>query len=562
MASRWSTRAATRRLLTAAIVVLALAVASGLAATSGRAARRVAAPPLQLPILQSTSFVQNFNPFSAGALQSKAIIYEPLYIVSYVNNSKATPWLATSYRWSKDVKTLTFTMRNGVEWSDGQPLTAEDVYYTIMLGKNNPALDMAGLWGSLGLKSVTVSGNQVALHFKTADESRFAQIVNNLYILPKHIWAAQSDPTHWTNPNPVGSGPFTEVQNFQGQSYTLGANPHYWNQANVKVPAVTFTQYATQDAIALALTSGAADWATAFIASAESVFDAKSGYNHHYFSNRAVPIVLYVNAKKYPFSLPVFRQALSLAINRKALWMNAEYGYEPPATITGLNGLWPKWQDPTISNSLAQYNPAKAKRMLLSAGFKMKGGKLLDPKGHPISINLGVPTGWTDWIAMQQILAQDFKAIGINANANIEQFPQWFDDQNKGHFDLQVSGAPYAPTPYGLYNGMMGSEWLKPAGVDASNNYGRFSSPAFDKLAAEFRVTTNLKKQHAIVDQMEKLYVAQLPTIPLVVGALWEEYSTRHYIGFPNAANYYADGRELAAPDMLLVFTHLQPITG
>jgi peptide/nickel transport system substrate-binding protein len=554
----------TRRSTALAGVLALVCATSSLLTSPALPASGTALPALQLPVLQSTSFVLNFNPFSAGALPSKGTIYEPLYVVSYVNNGRATPWLATSYAWSKDLKTLTFTIRQGVKWSDGQPFTAKDVYYTIMLGKTNAAFDMAGLWSSLGLQSVSLVGaDKVALHFATRDVTIFPQLVDNLYILPEHIWSQQRDPLHWTNPDPVGTGPFTQVENFQGESYTLAKNPYYWDGSQVVVPALTFTQYSTQDAITLALKSGAADWASAFIDNVGKVFDAANPqYDHHYFSNHAVPIVLYVNVKKYPFSLVAFRQALSMAINRAAIYRNAEYGYEPPANITGLNGLWSTWQDPAIPNTLAQYQPKAAKQVLLQAGFTYKGTTLLDPQGHPVALSLGVPTGWTDWIAMQQILAQDFQALGIQATVKVEQVPEFFNNQNNGTFDLQVAGAPYAATPYGYYDGMMGSEWLKPIGTAAGNNFGRYSDPAFNALTAKFRVANSAAKQRAIAYQMELMYVQQLPTIPLVIGALWEEFSTRHYTGFPDAANPYADGRPLASPpDTLLVFTHLRPTT-
>src|SRR5579875_2017305 len=135
-------------------------------------------PPLLLPVLQSTTFVRNFNPFSSNALDNKGSIYEPLYIVTYVNDGKQTPWLATAYQWSKDLKTLTFTIRQGVKWSDGQPLTAKDVYYTLMQAKKNPAFDAAGLWTSLGATSANMVGaDKVAIHFKTADVTRFPLLV-------------------------------------------------------------------------------------------------------------------------------------------------------------------------------------------------------------------------------------------------------------------------------------------------------------------------------------------------------------------------------------------------
>ena len=179
----------------------ASAPSSGLASTSST--------PLVMVPGPVPSFVRNFNPFAPNPLQpTLAGVYEPLYIVSYVNHSKVTPWLATSEKWSTDLQTLTFTIRHGVTWSDGKPLTASDVYFTLNFGKTNPALDKAGLWGPRGLaSSVTMSGDTVSIHFKRVDVSVFPSLVNNVYIVPAHIWSRVKDPLNWTNPNPVGTGP-------------------------------------------------------------------------------------------------------------------------------------------------------------------------------------------------------------------------------------------------------------------------------------------------------------------------------------------------------------------
>ena len=127
-------------------------------------------------------------------------------------------------------------------------------------------------------------------------------------------------------------------------------------------------------------------------------------YFHYFYSTANVPAMLYLNTTKSPYSLVAFRQALSMAINRLALQNNAEYGYEPAAHITGLSGLWPSWIDKSVSNALAQYDIAAARKMLASAGFHRQGARLTDPNGHAISLDINVPAGWTDWIAASQIM--------------------------------------------------------------------------------------------------------------------------------------------------------------
>ena len=81
-----------------------------------------------------------FSPFnSAVQALSAGFVYEPLVFVDSLENGKTTPWLASSFAWSDNNKVLTFTIRKGVKWSDGKPMTAADVVFTFNLLKKNPA---------------------------------------------------------------------------------------------------------------------------------------------------------------------------------------------------------------------------------------------------------------------------------------------------------------------------------------------------------------------------------------------------------------------------------------
>jgi peptide/nickel transport system substrate-binding protein len=113
-------------------------------------------PPATTAVLQRTdigqSFVRNFNPFASRPLvPTLAGIYEPLMIYNMAKG-ELVPWLADKYAFSADNKTLTFTLHDGVKWSDGQPLTARDVAFTYNLLKNT-----SGLQGP-GLQAVGASG--------------------------------------------------------------------------------------------------------------------------------------------------------------------------------------------------------------------------------------------------------------------------------------------------------------------------------------------------------------------------------------------------------------------
>src|SRR4051812_44151484 len=130
-----------------------------------------------------------FNPFNpAVQFLTLGFVYEPLVYVNALQNSKETPLLAKAYTWAPDKKSITFTIRDGVKWSDGQPMTADDVAFTFNLMKEKPALDLTALWSSI-LTDVTATGNQVKMTFKAAAAPYFYYFADQVGIVPKHIWS-------------------------------------------------------------------------------------------------------------------------------------------------------------------------------------------------------------------------------------------------------------------------------------------------------------------------------------------------------------------------------------
>ena len=115
--------------------------------TSAATDHAAAGTSVTISIEQGATWTCGFNPFSGNLIDwSFGTVYEPLVFVDAMKSGSATPWLASKYAWSNHNKTITFTIRPHVKWSDGKPLTAADVLFTFQLIKKNSALDLQAVW--------------------------------------------------------------------------------------------------------------------------------------------------------------------------------------------------------------------------------------------------------------------------------------------------------------------------------------------------------------------------------------------------------------------------------
>src|SRR4051794_27355888 len=380
------------------------------------------------------AFVRNFNPYTATSLPSGAFVrgafYEPLVIATVAGGGHLYPWLASSWKWSNANKTLTLSLRKGVKWSDGKPLTSADVVYSLTAGKQDKAMDMIGFTKpDSNVVSIAAKGLYgVVIRLKTVDSQFIPAVLNSQsFIVPKHIWTGVSDPANFTNPNPVGSGPFNAISKFTTQDYVLNKNTHYWLKGSPKIPCLEYVQAASNDAALALIQSGQVDWTHNFVPNVKGAYTAKDPAHYHaFYATTAYAQSLVFDDTVYPYSIVAFRKALSLAIDRNTISKLGEYGYAPPTDALGLTGLFSKWYTPALraqAKAAATYNPTAAKKMLTDAGFTYKGSSLMDPKGNPVNLDIHVISGWSDWVASDQIISKNLQAIGINSKVALE--PDW-----------------------------------------------------------------------------------------------------------------------------------------
>jgi peptide/nickel transport system substrate-binding protein len=541
------------------LMILALVV--GLAATAtacggSKSSKSGGSTAVTISNEQGTTWTCGFNPFNSSVnFLSFGTVYEELTFVNGLQSGKTTNWLAKSFAWSNGNKTLTVTMRPGVKWSDGKPLTADDVFYTFNLLKKNPGLDLNAAWSVL--QSVSQNGDQVTFNFKTSAVPYFYYIAGQTPIVPKHIWTTIKNPVTYKDTHPVGSGPF-KMASCSPQVIKYTKNPSYWQTGKPTIETVYYPAFTSNDPANQQLASGKAQWGSQFIPNINSYYLNKSPDNHYWFPP-LVNVSIFINLKDPILSDINVRKAMAYAIDRKKVSDIGEYGYEPPSNQTGIvTPTFNDWLDKGLANQV-NYDPAKAKSILQNAGYTMKNG-VFEKNGKPLSfkiINIG---GYSDWVASVQVIQSELKKVGIEITPENLSSTTYDADNFNGKFQLSYNGNESGgPTPYYELRQLLYSKNSAPIGQPASSNWERYSNPQTDKLIEEYGATTDLAKQKEIVKQLEAVMVNEIPVIPVTEGVDWYQYNTKGLSGWVTKDNTFAKPAAYENPDWGVMLLHLKP---
>jgi peptide/nickel transport system substrate-binding protein len=494
---------------------------------------------------QAVGMTRVFNPFlptSALGLAGNAVasgsssgfIYEPLVQVNYVKSNGDIPWLATSWTWGNGGKTLTWHLRQGVKWSDGQPFTSADVLFTYQLMAKYPALNLTGIT----FTSVTApNADTVVLDFATPQEQNFDLYASQI-IVPKHIWSTVSNPTTWADPNPVGTGPFL-LSSFSPQGYLLVKNPHYWQPGKPEIGGLRFVAFSNNETLASAITAGQIDWAADYLPNAQTTYLNRSS-NNNYWVPAAGSDGLIPNLDTFPLSDLAVRKAISVGIDRSAIGAARN---SPPATnVTGLpvpsfNSL----VAPQYQNDNFQQNIAEAKAILTADGWKMGPGGYYEKNGRQLSFSITFPSAYTDIAAAASVLTEQLKAIGINMTIDTVPASEINNLTALGRFQSTM-GYPvaYTPTAWSFYSEQMDPQFYQPIGknITTYEDIERFNDPTARALFAEYP-TASPAKQQQIVSQLEGIWANQLPVITMIYWGDYAEWNSSQATGWATQSNPY-----------------------
>src|SRR5450631_883242 len=501
------------------------------------------------------TLVENFNPLMpVTALGGRNLIYEPLEIVSATDGTY-TPFLATGYKFT-DPKTLVFTIRQGVKWSDGKPFTASDVVFTLNLLKKFPALDGTGVWQHVS--AVSATGNNVTITFN-APNVPFAATVAQVPIVPQHVWSSVADPVKFANTKPIGTGPYT-LGTFAPTQYALTKNPTYWQASKIVPQQVLFpAQASNQSTNQLDVSSGKYDWAYNFLPDVKTTYVARDPQHNTYWFPPGGSIGLYLNLTKAPYNDVNFRTGISLSLDRTTIANKAVNGYLGQASMSGL--ILPnlqKWLDPSLANQgQVTQNTSAATAAFAKAGYTLQGGKLVGKDGKQASMTIVMPNNFSDWVAAATEVTNQLKKVGLNVTSDLPQYAQYSQQIMSGTFDAAMGGFGGTGTPYTDFNNALNSSFAAPLKTPTANNFQRFKSPSVDQSLAALASAIGEPAQKQATSQLEQAMYNQVPVVLMYYGGSWGLFSTKSFTGWPSASDPYTLPTNYNNA-LLTVLTHLK----
>jgi peptide/nickel transport system substrate-binding protein len=340
------------------------------------------------------------------------------HLVQLAPNGSIVPVLASSYAWSNGNKTVTFTLQSGVKFSNGDPLTAQDVVYSInRVIAPKSSYPYASLMGKV--TSVTApTPSTVAVTLSAPNNEWLYQLAaysNGVILDPKAVSTIATAP--------VGTGPYEFSNEVQNYSVSLKANPDYWGSPKPGVGTVTFRYFSSSTAENAALLSNQIQVIDDLTNPPDvKQFESNPAYKIvHGPTNGKIQLTL--NNDSGPLKSVQVRQAINYAIDKQAILTTVGAGY---GTVIGSDTVP---GDPWYSASYAQaypYDPAKAKQLLAESGQKN------------ISLTLTIPPyGYAESAA--PLVAADLQAVGIKVTVKDIQWPLWLSQVfTARNFDMTI----------------------------------------------------------------------------------------------------------------------------
>ncbi|HEX6933406.1 MAG TPA: ABC transporter substrate-binding protein [Streptosporangiaceae bacterium] len=483
--------------------------------------------------------IDSMNPFVAQSDYSYAV-YEYMYpqLVQYNGKLGIVPDFARSWAASDGGRTWTFHTVPNAHWSDGTPLTAADVAWTInevMKYKNGPAGQWAGLLEHM-IGASAPNATTLVIKYSTAVANVLEQM-QGMSVLPKQVWApyftgngaklktfANVPPA---NGKPmVSGGPFELVQYKANQYALFKRNPRWWGP-KPKIEGFGLQFFANADAMVQALKDGQVDFIGEYTPPTAVKALKQAGFVVTTTPSLSMKtFIINTNSGKTTHRElldPRVREAIEYATDRSQIIKTAWLGLAQAGStiIAPADGTW---HNPNVK--VVPFDLAKANQLLDAAGFKRGSNGVRIADGHPMSYNVIFPpdergTGDRTF----QIMQTDLAKVGISIS-----------QQNMD--DSATFNAISAPNGKYQTFDMAMWDWVPPVDPDfmlsvmtcaqlGNNSDSGFCNPAYDKMYARQSTLISTSARRALIWQMQQYIYNAKPYIILDYPDIIEAHSTK-----------------------------------
>jgi peptide/nickel transport system substrate-binding protein len=493
--------------------------------------------------------VDSLNPFIgilAETYEVWAVMYD--YLVGYSQKDfSPVPQLAESWSVSDDGLTWTYKIRQGVKWSDGQPLTARDAAYTFNRIMNGE-FEQTNYGNYVGnIKDVEATDDTTLVMTTKSPSPTMLRLA--VPILPEHIWkeiGAKEAETFDNEKDAVGSGPFVLAERSTGQFVRLTANKSYWGGAP-RVDELVYRVFNNADAQLQALKKGEIDFADGLdpapfnsLKSTPGITAVAADYSG--FDELAFNVGAALDSGEpigdgHPaLKDKRVRQAIAHAIDRQVLVDRVLGGYGTPATGV-IPSLYQSLRYEPENGEAYSFDLAEANRLLDEAGYRDGNGdgvREMPNGGRPLRFRLFARQESNTSQQSVQFMQGWLRDIGIATEVKVVEENRLTEIIGQGEFDMFEWGWVVEPDPdYQLSTFTCGSRSYK-SGNDVLANLSDsfYCNPEYDKLYEQQKITIDPNQRAEIVKQMQRMLYLDAPYVVTFYYDELQAYRSDRFTGF------------------------------
>jgi len=429
--------------------------------------------------------LDNLDPHYATGAGTKEILFNIFEgLVKPDKDGNLNPAVAESSTISDDGKTYTFKLRDGIKFQNGNPVTTDDVIYSIERCAGTDGKDPL-VSAFSAIKSIKATDDSTIVIELDAPDTEFLSQLT-VAIIPK-----DSDPSK----DPVGTGPYKFVSREEQSNVKLTRFDDYWGNKGA-IKDITLKVEANADSIVMDLEGGSIDM---FMRLTDAQVKQLSDKFDIYEGTMNLVQALYLNNQAEPFNNEKVRKALSYAIDPQGIMKILSGG--KGAQIGG--NCYPAFTKYFMPELVDTYKMdiEKAKSLLAEAGY---------PDGFTFTIT--VPSNYAPHVDTAQIISEQLKQIGVTAKIEKIEWNAWLSDV--------YGDRKYESTVVGLdASTLSGSALFRRYRSDAHNNFTNFSDAEYDKtLDAALAATADEEKvkyykqcEQILTDRAANVYIEDLP---------------------------------------------------